>query len=156
MLADLDLLLISVFCTADDLLPDKPRNARRSLTDAEVVTLCVAQSIMGIPSDERFVKTAVKRLGHLFPALTSRSGFHKRRDRLADTIEALIATFASQSPAGTTACCSSTPPRWNAPDRVRPSSAAGPAASAERSQTPPTTATAPATAATSGDCDCTR
>jgi len=98
MLADLDLLLISVFCTADDLLPERPKNARRSLTDAEVVTLCVAQSIMGIPSDERFVKTAVKRLGHLFPALTSRSGFHKRRDRLADTIEALMATFASQSP----------------------------------------------------------
>jgi len=98
MLADLDLLLISVFCTADDLLPKRPGNARRSLTDAEVVTLCVAQSIMGIPSDERFVKTAVKRLGHLFPALTSRSGFHKRRDRLADTIEALMATFASQSP----------------------------------------------------------
>jgi hypothetical protein len=40
MLADLDLLLISVFCTADDLLPEKPGNARRSLTDAEVVTLC--------------------------------------------------------------------------------------------------------------------
>ena len=51
MLADLDLLLISVFCTVDDLLPERPENARRSLTDAEVVTLCVAQSIMGIPSD---------------------------------------------------------------------------------------------------------
>jgi Transposase DDE domain len=98
MLADLDLLLISVFCTADDLLPKRPGNARRSLTDAEVVTLCVAQAIMGIPSDERFVKTAIKRLGHLFPDLTKRSGFHKRRDRLSDTIEALIARFASQSP----------------------------------------------------------
>ena len=98
MLADLDLLLISVFCTADDLLPEKPENARRSLTDAEVVTLSVAQAIMGIPSDERFVKTAIKRLGHLFPALTQRSGLFKRRDGLADTIEALIAQFASQSP----------------------------------------------------------
>ncbi len=98
MLADLDLLLISVFCTADDLLPDKPGNARRSLTDAEVVTLSVAQAIMGIVSDERFVKAAIKRLGHLFPTLTQRSGLFKRRDRLADTIEALIAQFASQSP----------------------------------------------------------
>ena len=98
MLADLDLLLIYIFCIADDLLPKKSWNARRRLTDAEVVTLCVAQSIMGITSDERFVKTAVKRLGHLFPELTERSGFHKRRDRLADTIEALIATVASQSP----------------------------------------------------------
>jgi hypothetical protein len=98
MLADLDLLLISVFCTADDFLPRRPGNARRSLTDAEVVTLCVAQAIMGIPSDARFVKTAIKRLGHLFPELTKRSGFHKRRDRLSDTIEALTAQFAAQSP----------------------------------------------------------
>ncbi len=54
MLADLDLLLIAVFCTADDLLPDRPKNAKRSLTDAEVVTLCVAQALLGIASDRRF------------------------------------------------------------------------------------------------------
>ncbi|MGH8302874.1 MAG: IS982 family transposase [Steroidobacteraceae bacterium] len=98
MLADLDLLLIYVFCIADDLLPKKPVNHRRSLSDAEVVTLAVAQSIMGIPSDYRFVRTAIKRLGHLFPALTQRSGFYRRRDRLTDTIEALIQTFAMRSP----------------------------------------------------------
>jgi hypothetical protein len=85
MLADLDLLLTAVFCTADDLLPEGKRNARRRLTDAEVVTLCVAQSIMGIDSDERFAKIARKRLGHLFPGLTKRSGFHRRRDRLTET-----------------------------------------------------------------------
>ena len=44
--ADLDLLLTAVYVTADDLLPEKPGNARRSVTDAEVVTLCVAQAIM--------------------------------------------------------------------------------------------------------------
>lgn len=98
MLADLDLLLTSVFCTADDLLPEGKKNARRRLTDAEVITLCVAQSIMGIGSDERFAKVAPRRLGHLFPALTKRSGFHRRRDRLAETIEALAAAFASRSP----------------------------------------------------------
>jgi transposase len=68
------------------------------LTVAEVVTLCVAQSIMGIGSDERFSRVAERRLGHLFPTLTRRSGFHKRRDRLADVIEALIDVFASRSP----------------------------------------------------------
>jgi hypothetical protein len=31
MLADLDLLLIAVFCTADDLLPKRAKNARRML-----------------------------------------------------------------------------------------------------------------------------
>lgn len=33
--ADLELLLISVFCTADDLLPERKKNARRRLTDAK-------------------------------------------------------------------------------------------------------------------------
>jgi hypothetical protein len=98
MLADLDLLLTAVFCTADDLLPEGKKNARRRLTDAEVVTLCVAQSVMGVTSDERFVRIAHRRLRHLFPGLTRRSGFHRRRDRLAGTIEGLIDVFASRSP----------------------------------------------------------
>jgi hypothetical protein len=101
MLADLDLLLIAVFCAADDLLPTKPENARRIVTDAEVVTLCVAQSIMGVTSDARFIATARKRLGHLFPQLPDREGFYKRREALADTIEALIAEFAAHCPGST-------------------------------------------------------
>jgi hypothetical protein len=98
MLADLDLLLIAVFCTADDLLPERAENARRRITDAEVVTLCVAQAMMGIPSDQRFLAVAAKRLGHLFPALPQRPGYWKRRQRLAEVIEALIGEFARMSP----------------------------------------------------------
>lgn len=96
--ADLDTLCITVFCTADDLLPERPGNARRRVTDAEVVTLSVAQAIMGIPSDRRFLAVAAKRLGHLFPRLPGQSGYHKRRRRLADTIEWLIGIFAGRSP----------------------------------------------------------
>jgi Transposase DDE domain len=96
--ADLDLLLIAVYVTADDLLPEKPENARRSLTDAEVVTLCVAQAIMGIPSDRRFLRTARKQLRHLFPTLPGQAGYFKRRRALADTLEWLMNVFASQSP----------------------------------------------------------
>ena len=98
MLADLDVLLIAVFCTADDLLPEGTKNARRMLTDAEVVTLCVAQAMTGIPSDPRFLKTARKQLAHLFPLLPNRPGYLKRRQKLSDTIEELIAVFASDSP----------------------------------------------------------
>jgi hypothetical protein len=68
------------------------------VTDAEVVTLCVAQAIMGIPSDRRFLKVARKRLVHLFPELPCQSGYFKRRRRLADQLEWLIGMFASQSP----------------------------------------------------------
>jgi len=98
MLADLDLLLIAVFCAADDFLPTARNNARRIVTDAEVVTLCVAQAIMGITTDPRFLAVARKRLGHLFPVLPDRAGFYKRREALSDTIEALIAQFAAHSP----------------------------------------------------------
>jgi hypothetical protein len=98
MHADLDTLCTTVYCTADDLLPEKPGNARRRVTDAEVATLCVAQAIMGIPSDRRFLAIAGKRLSHLFPELPKQPGYHKRRARLAETIEWLVGVFASQSP----------------------------------------------------------
>ena len=87
MLADLDLLLTAVFCTADDLLPEKEKNARRIVTDAEVATLCVAQAVMGISSDREFLAVARKRLSDLFPRLPLQPGFHKRRRRLTETIE---------------------------------------------------------------------
>jgi hypothetical protein len=96
--ADLDLLLIAVYCTAHDLLPVRAQNARRVLIDAEIVTLCVAQQLLGISSDEKFWAAAPKRLGHLFPRLIQRPGFVKRRQRLSDTIEALIEEFARHSP----------------------------------------------------------
>jgi Transposase DDE domain len=96
--ADLDLLLTAVYVTADDLLPEKPGNAKRSVTDAEVVTLCVAQAIMGIPSDRRFLAVASKHLCHLFPRLPGQAGYYKRRRRLVDTLEWLMEVFASQSP----------------------------------------------------------
>jgi len=98
MHADLDTLCTTVYCTADDLLPERRGNARRRVTDAEVATLCVAQAIMGIPSDRRFLAVARKRLGDLFPELPKQPGFHKRRARLSETIEWLIAVFAAESP----------------------------------------------------------
>jgi len=98
--ADLDLLLIAVFCTADDLLPARAANARRILTDAEVVTLAVAQHLLRVNSDEQFWAQVPSRLGHLFPRLTKRPGFVKRRQRLVDTIEALIAEFAQHTTGG--------------------------------------------------------
>jgi Transposase DDE domain len=96
--ADLDTLCTVIYCTADDLLPEARANARRRITDAELVTLCVAQAIMGIPSDRRFLAVARKRLVHLFPQLPSQPAYWKRRRRLADVIEWLMGVFAAQSP----------------------------------------------------------
>src|SRR3954467_3179161 len=98
MLADLDLLLTAVFATADDLLPWRKKNARRSVTDAEVVTLAVAQAIMDIASDREFLAVAARRLCHLIPKLPKQPGYWKRRARLADTIDWLTAMFAQDCP----------------------------------------------------------
>ncbi len=96
--ADLDLLLTVVYCTADDFLPQRAGNARRKITDAEVVTLCIAQAMIGIPSDARFLRSARRQLAHLFPHLPERTAYHKRRLRLSGVIEALIREFARHSP----------------------------------------------------------
>ncbi len=96
--ADLDLLLIAVYCTVDDLLPARAANAKRRISDAEVITLCLAQPLLGCRSDEQFIAVARRRLAHLFPYLPARDAFHKRRLRLSGVIEALIAEFARHSP----------------------------------------------------------
>jgi hypothetical protein len=98
MLADLDLLLITVYCAADDTLPKRPANARRRITDAEIVTLAVAQAVLDIPSDRAFLRAAGRQLRGLFPQLPSQDGYWKRRTRLAAAIEALMAAFARDSP----------------------------------------------------------
>lgn len=68
------------------------------VTDAEVVTLAVAQVIMGVTSDDRFLRLAARSLHDLFPQLPKQPGYHKRRARLTETIEWLIGVFAAQSP----------------------------------------------------------
>ena len=98
MHADLDTLCTYVYCTADDLLPEKKRNARRRTTDAEVVTLCVAQAMLGITSDRRFLRAARRQLSHLFPCIPTQSAYHKRRRGVADCLEWLLGVFAQKSP----------------------------------------------------------
>ena len=74
MLADLDLLLIAVFCHRRR-SPARPDRTPAKVTDAEVVTLCVAQALMGIPSDRASCAVAGKRLTHLFPPLPCSQAF---------------------------------------------------------------------------------
>ncbi len=96
--ADLDTLCIAVYVTADDLLPAPRPNGRRQVTDAEVVTLAVAQVAMGIPCDRRFLAVARRRLGHLFPRLPRQPGDFKRRRRLREAIDWLAGVFAQRCP----------------------------------------------------------
>ncbi len=53
---------------------------------------------MGIASDRQFLRAARRQLGGLFPLLPSQDAFWKRRARLAEQIERLMATFAMDCP----------------------------------------------------------
>jgi hypothetical protein len=68
VLADLDLLLTAVFCNRRSPAA-MAENARQRVTDAEVVTVAVAQAIMGVPSDDRLLPPAGRSLRELFPQL---------------------------------------------------------------------------------------
>jgi hypothetical protein len=97
--ADLDLLLISVYCTADDLLPQRPANARRKLTDAEIVTLCVRPGADGdaVGSALPACGQAPARASLPRPAAPGRAAQAPGAPG-QKTIEWLVGVFAERSP----------------------------------------------------------
>ena len=99
MTADLDTLLTALYVLADDLLPRRPRARRRpKVTDAELVCLAVAQIMLDCPSERRFLRFAIVRLGHLFPYLPKQPGYNKRMRALAPQIVRLLNIVAMASP----------------------------------------------------------
>ena len=58
----------------------------------------MAQVLLGIPSDRRFLRAARRQIGHLFPQLPAQHAYHKRRARLREAIEWLFGIFCSKSP----------------------------------------------------------
>lgn len=99
MTADLDTLLTALYALADELLPRRPRARRRpKITDAELVCLAVAQILLDIPSERRFLRFATCRLSRLFPYLPKQPGYNKRMRALAPQIVRLLNAIAFQSP----------------------------------------------------------
>jgi hypothetical protein len=97
--ADLDTLLTALYVLADDFLPRRPRARRRpQITDAELVCLAVAQILLDIPSERRFLRFAMTRLSHLFSYLPKQPGYNKRMRALAPQIVRLLNTIAFSSP----------------------------------------------------------
>ena len=76
MRADLDTLLIAVYCAACALFPAVPASRRgrpELISDNELLCLMVAQMLLQSPSERRFLCLAHWRLRHLFPAPCPRS-----------------------------------------------------------------------------------
>ncbi len=99
MTADLDTLLTALYVLADDFLPRRPRARRRpQITDAELVCLAVAQILLDCPSERRFLRFAMTRLGHLFSYVPKQPGYNKRMRALAPQIVRLLNAIAFSSP----------------------------------------------------------
>ena len=97
--ADLDTLLTALYVLADDLLPSRTRAGQRpQITDAELVCLAVAQILLDCPSERRFLRFAMTRLGHLFSYLPKQPGYNKRMRRLAPQIVTVLNAIAYASP----------------------------------------------------------
>jgi hypothetical protein len=97
--ACLDTLLIGLYVLADDLLePRKGAGRPPKLTDAELICLAVAQVLLDVPGDRRFLALARWRLGHLFPYLPQQPGYNKRVRALAPQIVRLLNVVVFESP----------------------------------------------------------
>jgi len=98
--ADLDTLLIALYCAACALFPAQrtPRRGRpEALSDNELLTLMVAQMLLQAPSDRVFLRRARRRLGHLFPVLPSQSRYNERCRTLAPKLLLLWKAIAAET-----------------------------------------------------------
>ena len=100
MRADLDTLVIALYCAACALFPSErtPRRGRPQLiTDNELLALMVAQMLLQCPSDRVFLRRARRRLGHLFPYLPSQSRYNERCRALAPKLVVLWKALAAET-----------------------------------------------------------
>lgn len=99
MHANLDALLTAIYVLVDDFLPERRGpGAPPRISDAELVTVAIAQVLLGLPNDRQFLALASYRLGHLFPYLPKQPGYNKRLRSLAPQIGRCINYLAYISP----------------------------------------------------------
>jgi len=98
VLAELDALLTALYVVVDDFLPVRSGPGRRpKITDAELISLAIAQIFLDCPSERRFLRFARSRLGHLFPYIPQQPGYNKRLRRLAPAVCQVIGHLARSS-----------------------------------------------------------
>ena len=99
MHANLDALLTAIYVLVDDFLPARRGPGRPPrISDAELITLALAQVFLGLPNDRQFLALARYRLGHLFPYLPKQPGYNKRVRTLVPQIARSINYLAFSSP----------------------------------------------------------
>jgi len=76
---DISTLLTALYVKIDDWLGRPPRRGRPpELSDAELLTLAVAQVLLGVRSEARWLRFVPRHLPGAFPYLPGQSGYNKR------------------------------------------------------------------------------
>ena len=79
MTTDLNTLLTALYVRIDDYLAASRRAGRPPrLTDSELLTLAVAQVLLGVRSEARWLRLVPAALPGAFPYLPGQSGYNKR------------------------------------------------------------------------------
>jgi hypothetical protein len=100
--ATLDDLVTALYVTIDDLLGPDPRRhhpgRRPHLADSELVTLAVAQVLLGCHGEHRWLRFCYGRLGHLLPYLPNQPGYNKRLRQARWLLGEVMAHLAGRTP----------------------------------------------------------
>jgi hypothetical protein len=96
--SDLNTLLTALYVKIDDYLGDRTRTGRPpKLSDAELLTLAVAQVLLGVRSEARWPRLVPRALPAAFPYLPGQSGYNKRLRGALPLIKRLIRALASDT-----------------------------------------------------------
>lgn len=105
MKTDLNTLLTTLYVHLDDrILPaigfsrDHRPGRKPALNDTELLCLLVAQHLLGIASDRKWIRHARKHLMGMFPNLPGQSGWGKRVRQATGLLSAVITELARDTP----------------------------------------------------------
>ena len=103
--ADLNTLVTALYVQVDDLLKANPDRVpwrpqvgiAPRISDAELVTLAVAQALLGFTSEARWLRFGHIHLRDLFPYLPGQPGYNKRLRKLVGTLSWLIRALGTRT-----------------------------------------------------------
>ncbi|WP_448624501.1 IS982 family transposase [Geodermatophilus sp. URMC 64] len=98
MRTDLNTLLTALYVWIDDHLAGRVRAGRRPrLTDSELLTLAVAQVLLAVHSEARWLRLVPEALPGAFPYLPGQSGYNKRLRAALPLLNRVIRDLASDT-----------------------------------------------------------